>query len=225
MKDYRRLLESCRNALYRKEVSLERGKYVNEQRSRLKQQLDEVEKLSGGVRQQIQRLNNLSTTLTLAQNDFCARRVAFLEDKVTEAVAVIYPEENFKAKINYNFSYGSSKAQLLLVDAKGRSRLPGIQEGKLCQYLMSFASTVAAVASLGTNIIFIDEAFGVSSDENLPKVGELLAKYAELGIQFIGVSQRSALYDDIPCKKFVFHKEISAKTEEENKVVLDEVRY
>lgn len=212
--------EYYKSKLLEKKVQLERGKMLNAERERIQQKLLAVQELERELRQHLESLKTLKTIVTKEDDEFKKRRINYLSDRITEVLATIFPEEQFEAEIVYDFKYGSDKAFLTLKDKNGKIRIPFISEGKLCQYLISFASTVSTVMGLGASEIFIDEAFGVSSSTNLPKVGEIIREYSENGLQFFIISQNADLYNDIPRREIHFHKDNVSKT---GKVVLDSI--
>lgn len=197
----RAVYENCefyKRRLMEKRLQLERSKVINEEVKKLRIRVDAIDEMLFDVVGQLNSLKKLETIITKESDSFRERRVTYLDDQITDALSVIFPEKDFKAKIQYDFKYGSSKAYLRLKDRKGNNRSPFVTEGKLCQYTIGFISTVSTVVGLGASIIFIDEAFGVSSKKNLPKIGEMIQSYADTGLQFIIISQSSDLYADIP---------------------------
>ena len=105
--------------------------------------------------------------------------------------------QGFKAEITCDFKRGNNKASLRLIDRAGNVHLPYLSEGKLCQYLISFATTIGVVKGLNTQTVYVDEAFGVSSKANLPKIGEILQESINDGLQVILISQSSELYNSV----------------------------
>lgn len=53
------------------------------------------------------------------------------------------------------------------------------------------------VKGLNTQTVYVDEAFGVSSKANLPKIGEILQESINDGLQVILISQSSELYNSV----------------------------
>lgn len=104
--------------------------------------------------------------------------------------------QGFKAEITCDFKRGNNKASLRLIDRAGNVHLPYLSEGKLCQYLISFATTIGVVKGLNTQTVYVDEAFGVSSKANLPKIGEILQESINDGLQVILISQSTVIDGD-----------------------------
>lgn len=223
--DTRTIYNDCdyyKRRLMEKRLQLERSKVINEEVKKLRNRINSVVEVLLEVTAQIESLKKIETIVTKESDAFRERRVTYLDDQITDALSVIFPEKNFKAKILYDFKYGSSKAYLRLKDRKGNNRSPFITEGKLCQYTIGFVSTVSTIVGLGASIIFIDEAFGVSSKKNLPKIGEMIQSYADTGLQFIIISQSSDLYADIPRREIHLELEEGA-SQDYGKVVLDKI--
>ena len=201
-------LDYYKSKITEKQLLLARSKIINEEAEKVRNRYEEKKALSIDLHAQLEALKRLRIEVTQEADKFRERRIGYLDDQITEVLAYIYPKEQLKAKIDYDFKYGVSHAYLRLIDTKGNSRIPAITEGKLGQYLISFASAVATIDSLGKHNIFIDEAFGVSSKNNLPKIGELLRKYVENGMQFIIIAQNNDLYKAIPRREFHLRKDL-----------------
>lgn len=191
-------LDFYQRRLLDKRAALERASVLADEYKRVKSSLNKIEDLQNSVVRHITKLEQLSRIVDKEDADFRKRRITFLSEHVTNELAKIFPCEGYQATIDCDFKRGNGTASLTLIDKYGIERIPEVTEGKLCQYLISFASTVGAVKGLNTNNIFIDEAFGVSSSGNLPKIGEILKSTVDDGMQLILISQNSALYEDIP---------------------------
>lgn len=191
-----------RTKLSDKRAALERAKAVNDQYIHLQTEVTKLQELQQRCYQHNLKLSQLNKVLEAEDAAFRKRRITFLSDHITEILLKIFPADGFKAQIDCDFKRGSGVANLTLKDKYGYERMPDISEGKLCQYLISFASTVGAVESLHAVSVYIDEAFGVSSADNLPKIGEMLQSTSDNGMQIILISQKADLYSEIP------HREI-----------------
>lgn len=183
--------------LIQKKVNLETAKEANAKIDTLKTSHLKIEKLLNVAvtyKSYLTKLHNIAESEDTAFKD---RRIKYLDSIITEELAKIFPNNNFKAKITCDFKHNTNKAYLNLVDQLGYVRPPYITEGKLCQYLISYAATVGVIKGLGYHNIFIDEAFGVSSVGNLQKIGKILQHTVEDGIQIILIGQNPVLYSDI----------------------------
>lgn len=217
-------IDYYKSKIMEKTITCEKGRVLNEESRRIKAEIAKLEEILSNIQAQLDSMSNIKVVTSKENDGFQKRRVKYIEDQITNALAVIYPEDDFTAKIEYDFKYGSSKAYLHLEDGKGNDRLPFMTEGKLCQYLISFISIVSTVMGLGASEIFIDEAFGVSSENNLPKIGKMIKSHSDDGIQFIIIAQNSDLYADIPRREIRFHKEPATDGFElSGKVVIDEI--
>jgi hypothetical protein len=191
-------LEYYQEKIINKKAALENAKVINAKREELTYKYNHVYSLRRKCNNHVLKLEQLLKIINQEDAAFRERRIAFLNEHVTEELLKIFPSKGYEAKIDCDFKRSNGIATLTLKDKYGIERIPEITEGKLCQYLISFASTVGAVKGLGTNNIYIDEAFGVSSSNNLPKIGEIIANTVEGGLQIILISQNSGLYTDIP---------------------------
>lgn len=190
-------LEQYRTKLLDKRAALERAKIMQEEYLKLKASHDSIQDLSRRCLNHLTRLEQLKKVVDCEDASFRERRITFLSEHITQELLKIFPTKGYQAKIDCDFKRGSGMATLTLLDKYDVERIPEITEGKLCQYLISFASTVGAIKGLNTNNIYIDEAFGVSSSSNLPKIGDILQSTAQEGIQLILISQNSNLYANI----------------------------
>lgn len=201
-------LDAIRVQLNNKKIALERAKAINDKYIQVQSDIARLQLLQDQCYKHRIKLEQLTKILEKEDASFRTRRINFLNDHVTEELLKIFPSKGFKAKIDCDFKRGSGLATLYLIDKNNVERSPDITEGKLCQYLISFASTVGAIKSLQASNIYIDEAFGVSSTENLPKIGEMLLDTVKDGTQLILISQKADLYSEIS------HREIHLELNE-----------
>lgn len=198
--DYQRRIQDCK-------VTIEKAKVLNQKYDSLKVSLDSIQSKQQKLYQHCLKLDQLIKLIDQEDAAFRKRRISFLEDKITQELAKIFPTEGFIANIDCDFKRGNGHASLTLKDKYGNERMPEVSEGKLCQYLISFASTVSAVKGLQSTNIYIDEAFGVSSENNLPKIGDIISSTIEEGMQIILISQKADLYGDIPRREIHLKKD------------------
>lgn len=203
----RSILESYRHSLNNKLIALEKAKEMNQRYEALQALLQKTSSVLEDSIQQTIRLERLIKMIDKEDSEFKERRITFLKDRITLELQKIFPEDAFTASIDCDFKRGNGTASLTLKDKYNIERSPDITEGKLCQYLISFAATVATVKGLSSDNIYIDEAFGVSSEANLPRIGEIIANTVKDGMQIILVSQKPELYNEIPRKEFHLSKD------------------
>lgn len=188
-------------------MQLERANATNQQYEELDRKRLELVELNQSYEKYLSDLKRLKLMVTEEDSNFKQRRVNYLNEIITEKVSQFFPDEEFKAKITYDTRYNTVKAGLVLIDPYGNFRKPSIAEGQLCQYLISFAAIDGIISSINKHNIYIDEAFGVSSKENLVKVGEMLAKSAASGMQIILISQDAGIYEDIDHREITIYKD------------------
>ena len=199
-------------------LDLERSKDANKQIEKLRNRESFVKLLLENIENYLNKIKFLKKVITVEETNFRKRRIEYINTNITEALLKIFPEENFTASVDCDIYRGKSYAQLVLRDPSGNERLPHIQEGKMCQYLISFAAVKGVTTALGSDVIYIDEAFGAASADNIQKMGPILNEIAKNGVQIILVSQNSSLYVNIPHREIRFHKEPIYK-----KVIIDEI--
>ena len=181
-----------------KKLELERVRMRNKQIEQLRQKESDLQELLQEVQNYRDNLHTLNAIVHNEDNAFKERRIGYLNDEITENLLKIFPSKGFTARIDCDLKRGTGKASLRLIDKEGRVHIPYISEGKLCQYLISFAATIGAVKGLDTNTVYIDEAFGVASADNLPEIGEILQDSVSENLQIILISQNKSLYEEIP---------------------------
>lgn len=191
---------------------------MNEKIESMRKRQQHINLLLEDLENYINNLNFLLKVVNIEEVNFKERRLGYLNQSITEALAQIFPNEQFVARIDCNVVRGRNYAQLILYDRDGNERMPFVQEGKMCQYLISFAAVKGVTTALGSETMFIDEAFGAASSDNTQKMGPIIQNIAESGIQVILVSQNSNLYENVPHREICFHKDEATQA-----VVIDNI--
>ena len=207
MTDYKNNKRLYEMYLDRLKLDYEKAKEMNGKIKALRERLQHVNLLLSDVESYVNNLNFLLKVVNVEETNFKERRLGYLNQSITEALAEIFPNEQFIAKIDCNVVRGKNYAQLILYDRDGNERMPFVQEGKMCQYLISFAAVKGVTTALGSETMFIDEAFGAASSDNTQKMGPIIKNIADSGIQVILVSQNSSLYENISHREICFHKD------------------
>ena len=198
--------EFYRRKITEKKLFLERTKVRNQEYEKIIACKTEAENALHDVQHYLQMLKVCSEIIRKENNDFKGRRIAYLNDMITECLHNFFPNQGFICNIAFEEKNRSNRAVLRLEDSSGFMRKPQMSEGKLCQYLISFAAVYSVVKSLGGSS-YVDEAFGVASTARLGDVGEMLNKCVHDGMQIILVSQKADLYCEIPHREIVMHKD------------------
>jgi len=208
--------------LREKYAQIETIKTNNEHYKKLENDLQQLEELQEDYVTYMQLLKKVLLNVQLEYQEFRERRLEFLNETITNKIMKIFPNRGLMAKIVYNEKHGKETAKLTLTDPLGRVYKPQIAEGDLCNYLICYAATEGVIVSLGKNKIYIDEAFGVASEKNKPRIGEILNRSAKNGMQIILISQAKELYEGIPHREFLLemdeiqHKAVLVKTVDVN---------
>lgn len=210
--------EWYRNQIVNKKLQLERLRERNKQIVALTAKKAKIDRLNSELETYLSDLAFFSCAANEENLAFRKRRLDYLNDLISERLKEFFPEDGFQSEVIYTTKYGKSKVDLRLIDSCGYRRKPSISEGKLCQYLISFAAIDGVVRSLGKNSIFIDEAFGVSSESNLPKLGTMLERSCATGMKLLIISQRSDLYSNVKHREIHLSRDVI-----ENKVCLDSI--
>lgn len=178
-------------------ASLERARVVNDQVDTLREEHDNIRSVASEVQLYRDDLSLLKTAVTTEINEYQNRRIEYLNNLITDSLAEIFPERGWIADIRCDFSR-KNICKLVLKDRNGHVSLPKVGQGKLLQYLISFAAVAGITKGLGYNNLFIDEAFGVAAVKRLSDIGDIIKKQIEDGMQIILVSQNPSLYNQLP---------------------------
>ena len=214
---YRKYKDVYSRKLRDLELYIERAKAANENKDRLYTQLAGLKELSGNLDRYVGVLRIMQSRAVKENDDFRTARLGFLSGEITESLADIFPEDGYRAEVTCSFNRKNS-VKLTITDEKGSVFSPSMCSGKLQQYLISFSSISCITKTLGIKVLYVDEAFGASSMDNLPKIGDCLEKLVEENdMQVILVSQNPGLYQGIKGRR-----EIHLATDRENTCVLVE---
>lgn len=178
---------------HNRDTAIERNKIYDT----VKRECSEIEEKVKEVEDIIKSLGRVQDNINIEYSNFRNRRVSYLSDTISDTLVSIFPDLGFKAKIIYSDKRRTVKPTLYLEDTRGNIRKPHVTEGKLCQYLITYAAVLAVNNVNGCNKCFIDEAFGVASSSNRPILGRMLQEVCGNGTQMVLISQNSDLYSDI----------------------------
>lgn len=183
--------------LAKREAEVAAAEENNRHRDILETEKAKAERLLGELNRYRERLGILKAAVEKENDRFRTRRSEFLNDAITESVAKIFPQMGLTAKVYCDYNR-KNKTKMSLFDKYGREHLPRICQGKLMQYLISFAAVAGITKGLGIRNLYVDEAFGAGAEEILPEVGQVVQAQIEDGMQIILVSQHKGLYRDLP---------------------------
>lgn len=209
---YRKYKDVYNTKLHNLELRIVKAKADNENKNKLYAQQTELKELLKNLDAYTGTLRVIQSRAIKETDDFRTGRLGFLSEEITESLAEIFPEDGFKAEVTCSFNRKNS-AKLTITDGNGSVFAPSMCSGKLQQYLISFSSISCITRTLGIKVLYVDEAFGASSMDNLPKIGECFEKMVEEnGMQIVLVSQNPGLYQNIKGRR-----EIHLVTDRENR--------
>lgn len=206
--EYRKFYNEYKNKINRKKVDLELAKENNKRYKSLEQDYNTVLDVQEELQQYVSLLEIFITACTTEDNAYRERRKEFMTSYIDENLHIIFPEEGFKSKLEFDYKYKSQVVSLTLVDKFGIERLPRLSEGMMLQQLISFSASIGLSECMGKNKIFMDEAFSASSPENLTKVGKLLEHLISKDLQIIVIEQKDDIYKDIPRREIHLIKDV-----------------
>ncbi|MNN43030.1 hypothetical protein D3C81_1572460 [compost metagenome] len=215
MNNYR--IEELRKTYYKKLNELENAKTNN---NKLEENIIKQSQINDNLikaRGYLTILQNIEEEARINGNRYKQNRVSRIELEIDSSIDYIFPDENLSSKIIVD-EKGKGKAKLVLLDERNKARNPRNTEGGLLKQLVSFTASHGISRMQGVNVLFVDEAFGNSSPENKAKVGTILNKCVEEGMQIILITQGGELYQDLSRKMIYLTKELGnvcvEKTEE-----------
>lgn len=205
--DISRLKARCNQLKNDKKVELQLAKDRSLRYEKLQNNYDMVCKLHGDVSNLKIIFNTFLKILAAEDNAFKQRRLKYLEAYIDRNLEVIFPNEGFRSKIHFDYSYNNQKVTLYLVDRYGKVRIPSVCEGSLLQQLIGFSAAVGIIECLGANKLYMDEAFSASSMENLTKISSLLKKLIEEDFQILIIEQKNDIFKDLPRREINIAKD------------------
>lgn len=199
--DYNKMLSNKQffeKKLMEKKLKLEQITSSNKEFEQLSAEKIRGDEILGVLEMYTRDLNDLLANVNREDKDYRNRRINFLNTEITKMLNKFFPNKNLEASIVFDDKYKNSNAFLNLVDGEGDVRNPANTEGMFEQYLISFTAVTTVLQTLSKNIVFIDEAFGVASKNNLPRIAECLAQSCGNGMQIILATQDPLLFNTIP---------------------------
>ena len=201
-----------------KKLQLERVIAANKEYEQLEREKVAGESIEQELKQYVSDLVQLKDNVNYEDKEYRNRRIDFLNNELTDMLYKFFPNKGLVADIVFDDKYKGSNAFLQLKDADGNLRTPENTEGGFGQYLISYAAVTAVLQTLGQNIVYLDEAFGVASKTNLVKMADLLNKSCQSGMQIILATQDPLLYSSVPHRAFCLELDV-----EKDAVVVDKV--
>lgn len=136
----------------------------------------------------------------------------FIVNEIQSAIDCVF-EEDYKFDLVMKPYRDTFKAQLLLYteDQNGKRDYynPNTQNGGLCRQVISLAAGFAVAKLSNCHLIIMDEATNGGDDISTRKLQPLLQSYLDYHEDntIILNEHKPALYEDMSCKIYHFHKE------------------
>lgn len=199
--DYNRMISNkhfFEKKILENKLKLEQITISNKEFTQLSADKSAGDEIAMGLELYLANLKDLWDNVNREDKDYRNRRIDFLNSEITKMLEKFFPNKNLIANIVFDDKYKNSNAYLNLIDSDGDLRNPANTEGMFGQYLISFTAVTTVLQTMDKHIIFIDEAFGVASKKNLPKIADVLLKSCEEGMQIILATQDPLLFNTIP---------------------------
>lgn len=212
-------VSALKNKLIEEKVNLDFAKENNNKIIKYKQEYEDALEVRTEYEQYIKALDIYHKLCIRESNNYKNKRLEYLCSFIDDKLSIIFPDEDFKSRIVTDDRGSVQKTYLeLYVEGSDEVEIPEVNQGKLCQQLLSFSSSVALVKSLGINRIFLDEAFSASASKNLTKIGSILKTMIDDGMQIILIEQEQEVYKDLPRREIYVEKD---SLEKETKVIYE----
>lgn len=163
-------------------------------------ELREVESKLGYVNGLGGALTVLERLITQQQADWQDAILRMLESEISEALAVVYPEDGYTVSLTARLLRGKVHVEGS-VKAYFLDEFPGAisdSQGRLFQQIVSFAALMVVMRVLNVNTVYIDEAFSGASTDNATRVNRLLKEYSSRGANLIIIAQNAEIASGIP---------------------------
>lgn len=217
--EYRKFYNEHKNKINKKKVELAVAKENNKRYKSLEKDYNTVLEIHDELKQYVNLLEIFITACTTEDNAYRERRKEYMTSYIDENLNIIFPDEGFRSKLEFDYKYKSQMVALTLIDKFGIERMPRLSEGMMLQQLISFSASIGLAECMGKNKIFMDEAFSASSPENLTKVGRLVEHLISKGFQLIVIEQKDDIYKDIPRREIHLLKDVLTDKVEINKCI------
>ena len=174
------------------------------------------------VEQRLSEMKILKKHIGVAIEKYSDRAIAILTQDIQNALYLVFPDEDFKVRIQFLNSRGNINAYLqigkYIEDPRARASMnvdedgyywdiPQLQNGSLFKQVVSFASQVSIIQMLGGNCIMLDEAFSKGDSKSLAELSPYLTTLYNNGFQILGIEHKSEIYDMVPHKQYKFMKD------------------
>ena len=174
----------------------------NEKQLKIEEKYNNTVSVRNELRDYNSKLKSLFAVVNKKASDFTQGRQALIERSVEENLKYIFPEENFKVKLNLDVSKtGKETCQLLLgkeVNGSVVNYSPtNAQNGRFVRQLISLVIIYTINMLRGSDVIYMDEALASSDKDNLTKLEPLLNRMRDSNMQVVLIEHKSELYDNI----------------------------
>jgi DNA repair exonuclease SbcCD ATPase subunit len=123
----------------------------------------------------------------------------YVDDMVTAALEAVFPEDDWRFRLEFVQRRGKTEADMFLEDGKGNRVKPSDAEGGGLVDVASFALRVClwSLSKSSRPTMVLDEPLKFLSRDLLPRAGELVKTLSDrLGLQMIVVSHLDELIDE-----------------------------
>lgn len=183
----------------------------NEKQLKVEEKYNRTVEVRNELREYNFKLKSLFAVVNKKASDFTQGRQSLIEKSVEENLKYIFPEENFKVKLNLDVSKtGKETCQLLLGKEQNgvisNYSPTNAQNGRFVRQLISLVIIYTINMLRGSDMIYMDEALASSDKQNLTRLEPLLKRMRDSNMQVILIEHKSELYDNVDRRHIKLNK-------------------
>ena len=178
------------------------NKQYKETESKLLQQKERSESL-GSL---FSLLHALEKDIKVGEKEWRDWAVKDLENNINTCLAIVFPDDKYCIHLDVSTKYGKVRLFTSVTSncVQDKLTIKGTQ-GRLFQQTVTFGAILAFMKFVGTNTIYIDEAFSGTSQSNWDKVEALLQYALNNGANIVMISQNADI--GLPANVYSFSRD------------------
>jgi len=205
--DMRRLSESIS---YDKAI-LQTAVESNERQLKVEEKYQKIADLLRELRDYTSMLKTLHAVVNKKASEFTQGRKSLLEQTVEDNLRYIFPEENFRVKLDLDVSKTGKETCKLLLGKEENGKVSAYtptnaQNGRFVRQLISLVIVYTINLLRGSDMVYMDEALASSDKDNLTKLEPLLNRMIDSKMQVILIEHKPELYENVSRRHFKLRK-------------------
>lgn len=201
--DIKKNIEKLKSSIVYDKAILDKAMESNEKKKNTYDRYQEYNQLGGEIREYKNKMVNLLALCNERASKYRDERKELVERVVEDNLGYIYPEEDFKVKLELDITKkGRESCQLLLGSKVGNSNVikysvTTAKNGRFVRQLVAVVVVYTLNYLRGSEDFFMDEAFSSSDSINLIKLKPLMNMIVKDGMQVLLVEHKHEMYTDL----------------------------